>query len=141
MQRQYALMIQATPTALWAASTTPGQTRQYWYGTAVQAEWVAGGTWVMVGASGHALDGAVLEVVPEQRLVHTFVATHDPVCRHDAPSRVTWTIEPHGASCLLTVVHDQFEGETATWAVVGPGWVPVLKTLLETGRPLDWARP
>jgi activator of Hsp90 ATPase-like protein len=52
---------------------------------------------------------------------------------------VTWEIEPRGGTCKLTLVHDDFDGETATYKSVGTGWNPVLsglKTLLETGKPL-----
>jgi hypothetical protein len=54
-------------------------------------------------------------------------------------SRVTWLIEQRGEACKLTLTHDDFDGETATYKSVGTGWNPVLsglKTLLETGRPL-----
>ena len=88
------------------------------------------------------LEGRVLEVDPPRRLVHTFSATHDPVQKRDRPSRVTWEIEPRGKVCKLTLTHDDFDGETETFKSTGPGWNPVLsglKTLLETGEPLDIA--
>jgi hypothetical protein len=62
----------------------------------------------------------------------------------DRPSRVTWEIERRGDTCKLTLIHDDFDGETATYKSVGPGWNPVLsglKTLLETGKPLVIAPP
>jgi hypothetical protein len=52
---------------------------------------------------------------------------------------VTWEIEPLGDVCKLTLVHDDFDGETATFKSVGSGWNPILsglKTLLETGKAL-----
>jgi hypothetical protein len=58
------------------------------------------------------------------------------------PSRVSWEIEPQESGySLLTVTHDQLEGAPQTAAnVSGTGWMMVLsglKTLLETGEPLD----
>lgn len=65
---------------------------------------------------------------------------YDPALASDKPSRVTWEIEPaEGRVSKLTVVHDQFEQDSATYAHVAGGWMWVLsglKTLLETGEPL-----
>jgi len=44
-----------------------------------------------------------------------------------------------GDSCKLTLVHDDFGGETRTFRRVGSGWPVVLsslKSLLETGEGL-----
>jgi hypothetical protein len=44
-----------------------------------------------------------------------------------------------GDACRLTLVHDEFEGETATYYSVEHGWSQILsglKTLIETGKPL-----
>jgi len=44
------------------------------------------------------------------------------------------------AVCKLTLRHDDFVGRTKTYESTGPGWNPVLsglKTLLETGKPLQ----
>lgn len=86
------------------------------------------------------LEGEVLESDPPRRLVHTFLATHDEEMGRERPSRVTWEIEASGPVCKLTLVHDDFDGETKTFKSTGPGWNPVLsglKTLLETGTPLE----
>ncbi len=53
-------------------------------------------------------------------------------------SRVTWEIEPVGSSCRLRVTHDQL-AEEANSELYG-GWPMILsglKTLIETGEPLD----
>jgi uncharacterized protein YndB with AHSA1/START domain len=85
-----------------------------------------------------------VEVEPPHRLVQTFhfpEAPGDPVER---PSRVTWEITKMGNACLLTLVHDDFDGETKTYKGVEHGWVSVLsglKTLLETGSELEITYP
>ena len=46
----------------------------------------------------------------------------------------------NGDVCKLTLLHDDFDSETATYRSVRFGWNPVLsglKTLLETGNPLE----
>ena len=57
---------------------------------------------------------------------------------------MSWEIEPQGAVCKLTTVHDGFASETKTFDSVGAGWPAVLsglKTLLETGQPLALPQP
>ena len=86
--------------------------------------------------------GKVLEVVPMTKLAHTFKGVCTPGQENDAPSRVTYEIENLGKACKLTLVHDEFDGETETYKNTGGGWPTVLsglKTLLETGRPLEIA--
>ncbi len=68
----------------------------------------------------------------------------DPAQRRAGASRITWEIEPVGASCHLTVTHDQFrEGANDQ---LNEGW-PInlsgLLTWLETGEVLTtpgWLR-
>jgi uncharacterized protein YndB with AHSA1/START domain len=137
----YEIYIRTTPERLWEAITHPEMTRQYFYASAVDSEWKVGSPVRHKDANGKVmLDGNVIEIVPRQRLVTTFSALHDPATARDRPSRVTWEIEPRGEVCKLTLVHDDFDGITETYKSVGPGWNPVLsglKTLLETGKPLN----
>ncbi len=136
----YEVYIRTTPEKLWQAITDPAFTQLYFYGTAVRSGWNAGDTVEHVGPDGAiALSGKVLEVTPPRRLVHTFLAHHNAEELKERPSRVTWEIVPRGETCLLTLTHDDFDGESATYKSVRLGWNPVLsglKTLLETGSPL-----
>jgi uncharacterized protein YndB with AHSA1/START domain/DNA-binding transcriptional ArsR family regulator len=143
----YEIYIRTTPQKLWDAITKPEFTRQYFYGSLVTSDWKVGSAVVHADESGRSLlEGKVLEADPPRRLVTTFAArfNHDDASQKDRPSRVTWEIEPRGDVCKLTLVHDDFDHETATYKSVGPGWNPVLsglKTLLETGKPLVIAPP
>jgi uncharacterized protein YndB with AHSA1/START domain/DNA-binding transcriptional ArsR family regulator len=136
----YEVYIRTTPEKLWQAITDPDFTRRYFYGTAVESSWQAGSPVVHRGGDGAPmLEGTVLEVAAPRRLVTTFSATYNDDQVHDRPSRVTWEIVPLGETCKLTLTHDDFDGETATYHSVGTGWNPILsglKTLLETGEPL-----
>jgi uncharacterized protein YndB with AHSA1/START domain/predicted transcriptional regulator len=132
--------IRTTPELLWRAITTPEETKRYFFGSSVQSDWKAGSPISYVGDTGaHDLDGRILEIDPPRKLVVTFEMTHNPEASKDRPSRVTWEIEQQGALCLLTVLHDDFDGQTATWRAVRGGWPYILsnlKTVLETGEPL-----
>ena len=49
-----------------------------------------------------------------------------------------------GSACRLRMIHDGFDAETATYREVAGGWSPILsglKTLLETGEPLEIGEP
>ena len=136
----YEVYIRTSPEKLWQAITDPAFTEQFFYRTRVRSTWQPGATVEHVTPDGAvALSGKVLEVDRPRRLVHTFVAMHDAEEAREAPSRVTWTIEPRGETCLLTLVHDDFAPGSKTAESVRLGWNPVLsglKTLLETGAPL-----
>lgn len=135
----YETYIRTTPEQLWEAITSPEMTQQYYYGFAVKSDWKPGSTITFPRPDGgNVIEGEIVEVDPPRRLVHTF-AFPDEEHGGDKPSRVTWQIEPMGEVCKLTLVHDGFEGETATYNSVKLGWFPILsglKTLLETDRPL-----
>jgi len=141
----YEVYIRTTPQKLWDAITSPAFTRQYFYGTAVESDWKKGSKVTHRQQSGApALEGVVLEIDPPNKLVTTFSSVHEPKAKDDRPSRVTWEITKMGDVCKLSLTHDDFDGETHTFKMVGSGWNPVLsglKTLLETGEPLAIPMP
>jgi DNA-binding transcriptional ArsR family regulator len=116
----YEIYIRTTPEKLWQAVTDPAFTKQYFFEQSVQSTWQKGASYEHRTADGTLrIVGKILEI--------------------DPPCRVTWLIEKVGEACKLTLTHDDFDGETATFKSVGKGWNPVLsglKTLIETGKPL-----
>lgn len=139
----YEIYVRTTPEALWDALTDPARTARYFFGTRAESTWKTGAP-VLYLVDGKAnTAGEVVEADPPHRLVTTWNHTFDDGVT-EGPSRVTWEIEPIGASCRLRLVHDDFHGTTRTFEVVGRGWPLVLsglKSLLETGEPLDIAPP
>lgn len=142
----FEVYISTTPEKLWRAITDPEMTKQYFYDSAIESTLQPGAPLTRLRADGsHMLDGEVIEVEAPRKLVHTFIS-HDcsPGEPQDPPSRVTWEIVPMGGVCKLTLTHEHFNGESATAKGTLTGWNPVLsglKTLLETGKPLDIAWP
>ncbi|HAJ47854.1 MAG TPA: GntR family transcriptional regulator, partial [Alphaproteobacteria bacterium] len=63
----------------------------------------------------------------------------------DRPSKCTYEIvQAMPGVSKLTVVHEDFDGPTATYKSVAQGWMVILsglKTLLETGKPMSDGRP
>jgi DNA-binding transcriptional ArsR family regulator/uncharacterized protein YndB with AHSA1/START domain len=140
----YEIFIRTTPERLWRAITDPAETRQYYFGTEVQSDWKTGSKLVYLDHGQVTLDCKIVEIDPAHRLVHTFSAVYDPEQAGDKPSRVTWEIEKMGEACRLTLIHDEFEGETKTYHDVEHGWSQILsglKTLIETGKPLVVEEP
>ncbi len=137
----YEVYIAAAPERVWAALTESELTKQYYYGNTVESDWTPGSPMVYRNPDGsEAIQCEVVEADPPRRLVHTFVFPGTD----ESPSRCTWTIEERGAATLLTLVHDRFDGETSTYKSVAHGWVPILsglKTLLETGKPIEISFP
>ena len=70
--------------------------------------------------------------------MQTFDALWSDEVKAQGTTRVTWQIVPVGTSCRLTVIHDGLPAQ-ANPELYG-GWPMILsglKTLLETGEPLD----
>lgn len=136
----FAIFIRATPEQVWEAITSSEYTLKYYFSSAVESDLKPGSPIVHAIDGEPAILGEVLEADPPTKLVCTFDARWDDDVRPDAPSTISWLIEPAGPGVSkVTVVHDGFAGETATSKQVGGG-IPFilsgLKTLLETGEPL-----
>jgi uncharacterized protein YndB with AHSA1/START domain/DNA-binding transcriptional ArsR family regulator len=137
----FEVYIAATPEQVWAALTESEFTKQYYYGSTVGSDWRPGSPLVYRNPDGtEAIKCEIVEADAPRKLVHSFFFPGTD----ESPSRCTWSIEPRGAATLLTLTHDDFDGETSTYRSVAHGWVPILsglKTLLETGKPLEISYP
>ena len=144
VQHVHVVHIRTTPERLWDALTRPELSRQYYYGTDIVTDLKVGSPleYHQVGPDGTrtiVITGQVLEADPPRRLVHTFAFNGTP----DEPTRVTYELELLGELVKLTLIHEGFDGETETYRMVREGWTPIfdgLKTLLETGKPLEFPR-
>jgi uncharacterized protein YndB with AHSA1/START domain len=136
----YVTYIATTPKKLWQALTEGDFTRQYWYGTSIESDWTPGAR-VTLRNDGKLSDtGEVLVYEPHRRLSYTWHVEFHEVFSREKPARVTFELEPIGATVKLTITHDEFEPGSKVLEAVSNGWPMVLaslKSLLETGRPLD----
>ena len=139
------IYIRTTPERLWQALTVGEFTRQYYFNGSIESDWKPGSSYVFHNPNGGVdIQGKVLEVLPPSRLVMTFDARWDDQVKKDRPSRVTFEIQQQGENCCLTLVHDELEEGSATLQQVTGGWPVILsslKTLLETGKPLQIQMP
>ncbi len=138
----FATFIRATPEAIWRALTESDFTTRYWYGSTVHSDWAEGSPWELRTSGGQVgITGEVLEADPPSRLVVTYRQAWGGV--DEAPSRVSFEIEGAGPGVQkLSVIHETEPGSTTQIADVAAGWpfiIAGLKTLLETGEPLNAA--
>jgi uncharacterized protein YndB with AHSA1/START domain len=138
---KYDIYIAAPVDKVWKALTDASQTPQYFYGGRVTSSFKKGAAISYLGDGDfNLLDGEILEVKPENRLVTTFQARWDDKVSKDKPSRVAWDLTPIGGATRVSLVHDRFAGETTTYQQSADGWNVILsslKTYLETGKPLN----
>lgn len=136
----FSIFIKTSPEHLWEAITSSEFTTKYYYSSAVESDWKVGAALVYRIGEDTAILGEVLEADSPRRLVCTFDARWDEEVASDPPTRIVWEIEEVGDDvCKLTVVHDGFDTETATFHSIGGGMPYILsglKTLIETGEPL-----
>jgi uncharacterized protein YndB with AHSA1/START domain len=139
-QLVYEVYIGAPVDWVWNAIIDPELTERYFFDSKVGSSWEVGSSVHFVEASGIiSIEGTVLEFDPPRRLSTTFRYLGDEQTQADLPSRVTWELTPAGDVTVLSLVHDEFVGETATFEFVADGWPFILsnlKTWLETGTTL-----
>ncbi len=127
--------IRTTQDALWDALINPDMTAQYYYGARLSTDLRPGGPFRYADKDGGLmLDGAVVEVTPKTRIVSTFLP---PWAENSKETRVTFEIEPLGEICRFRLTHHCYEDANAGVESGWPGIIAGLKTLLETGKPLN----
>ena len=139
----YVTYIETTPDKLWHALTDGDFTERYWFGVRLRSDWKVGSSFEMVHGDGTVSDaGKIVEVDPPRRLAYTFVNLSDTY-RNDRPALATFVLEPYGKLVKLTLTHEGFAPEGKMLPAISRGWPAILsslKSLLETGRPLEIPR-
>lgn len=140
----YVTYIRTTPDKLWRALTEPEFTRQFWCGTWQECEWKVGASWRIMIPDGRVADsGEVLEIEPHRRLVLSWRNEFKPELRKEGYSRLTCLLEQQGDMVKLTVTHEIDVPKAKFIEAVSSGWPAILaslKSLLETGEPLEATR-
>jgi uncharacterized protein YndB with AHSA1/START domain len=142
----YMTVIAAPPEEVWRGLTTPEFTQQYWHNTRVRSSCDVGARIEFLNEDGSV--GVAGEILTANRPVELayswqFTGAESPA-RNDPPSRVTFRLEAINVGTRLTVVHDELVEGSHTATMVTFGWPHViagLKTLLETGKAVDFTNP
>jgi len=137
----YDIYIGAPVGEVWKGIVDGEMTKHYVYGTRLETKLKKGAPYAYLGDGGFKIvDGEILEIEPEKRLVMSWKAHWDDSVAKDRPSRVSYELSAAGPSTTkLHIVHDDFDRETATYLGSVEGWplmMSSLKSLLETGKPL-----
>lgn len=140
----YVTFIRTSPERLWEALTKPEFTRQYWCETVQDCDWQVGSSWKLMIPDGRVGDaGEVREIDPPKKLVLTWRNEFRPELHAEGFSTATFTLEPQEDAVKLTVVHEMDRPQSKLIEAVSGGWPMVLsslKSLLETGQPLEQTR-
>jgi uncharacterized protein YndB with AHSA1/START domain len=140
----YITYIETTPEKLFEALTSSEFSRQYWFGTELRSGWTIGSPFALVTDGTETDVGEILEFDPPRRLSYTFKHVLLDEYKHEAPTKVVFTIEPHGTICKLTLTHEGFAGASRLLDGISTGWPAILssmKSLLETGKALVIPKP
>ncbi|WP_148598975.1 SRPBCC family protein [Aquisphaera giovannonii] len=140
----YVTYIRTTPEKLWQALREPEFTREYWGGTRQESEWKPGASWRILLPDGRVADtGEILEYEENRRLVLTWRNEFIPEAHAEGHSRLTYELEAKGDRVKLTLIHEMDRPDSRLIGMVSNGWPAILsslKSLLETGEPLEETR-
>lgn len=143
----YVVYIAATAERVWDVLTSAELSPQYFFGHRVQSDWKLGSPWTLFRPdSSVGVTGEVRETDRPRRLLLSW-QVEGPTPAGPLPEcQVSYDIEPVSATAVrltMTEAHptpipaELLKGGRRGWPMILSG----LKTLLETGRPLDLAMP
>ena len=139
----YVTYIRTTEAKLWEALTKPEFTHQYWFGCSIESDWKKGSAWKLVFSDGRVGDqGEVLEIAPPKKMIIKWRNEFRPELHEEGFSRATFELEAQGDTVKLTVTHEIDKTPSKFIEAVSGGWPAILsslKSLLETGKPLERA--
>jgi uncharacterized protein YndB with AHSA1/START domain len=135
----YVTYIETTPEKLWEALTSSEFSRRYWFGTELRSDWKVGSSIALVMNGTTTDTGEILELDRPRRLSYSFRHELNDEMRNEGPTKVIFSIEPHGKLVKLTLTHEGFIGASKLLDGISRGWPAILsslKSLLESGTAL-----
>jgi uncharacterized protein YndB with AHSA1/START domain len=135
----YITYIETTPEKLWEALTSSEFSKHYWFGTELKTDWKVGSPFALVMNGTTTDTGEILEADRPRRLSYSFQHALDDEMRSERPTKVVFTIEPHGKLVKLTLTHEDFEDGSKLLDGISRGWPAILsslKSMLESGTAL-----
>lgn len=140
----YEVYINAPIEKVWEALTDGEVTPHYYFGFKIESDYKVGSDYKYVNNEGNVtIAGEILEIEEPNKLVMTFKGSWIDEIKNDPATKVTYELTNMGATTKLKLIHDDFDGETATYKNVQSGWSMILssfKSLLETGKALEYPR-
>lgn len=142
----YVIYIASTPDKVWDALTRSEFTTQFFFGRTAESDWKQGSPWLLRMPDGRVdVQGEVLEADRPRRLKLSWTVMWIEEMAKLPPTHITYDIEAMGGVVKLTMTQandielkpEHLEGGKQGWPIILSG----LKSLLETGKPLDIPTP
>ena len=116
---------------MWRGIIDGEMTKHYVYGTRLESKLKKGASYAYVGEGGFkVVDGEILKIEPEKRLVRSWKAHWDDSVSKDREPRVAYELSAAGPMATkLHIVHDQFDGPTATYTGSVEEWPLMMSSL------------
>lgn len=135
----YEIFIRSTPERIWQALTDGDLTQKYYFDCRVESDWKPGSTCSYYNPKGTVdLEGEVLEIEPQSRLVTTFKQKWFPQPEEKA-STLKWEIQPMQVVSQVKLTHADIDDASFEAGQMHMGWLyclSSLKSMLETGEGL-----
>lgn len=128
------IKLQASPSEVWKALTSPEDIKKYFYGTNTVSDWKVGSPIVFSGEwDGQPYEdkGTILELIPGKKLVYNYWSSFSGI--EDIPenyANITYTLTPQEDGTLLEITQDGIETEEKR-AHSESSWKSVLENLKE----------
>jgi len=143
----YVTYIRSTPQKVWAALTSSEFTTQFFFGHSVESDWKTGSPWLLRKPDGAVnVKGVIRESDPPRKLAISWNLVGPKELQDLPESIVTYELEMVGDDVVrltMTEAHptpipaNLLEGGRRGWPMILCG----LKSLLETGKPLNIPKP
>ena len=133
LRQTYERLVAADIEDVWRALTDPDEAQQY-TDNVVDSTWMPGEpVRYLDDDEAVVIEGTVVDVDAPHRLVHTFAFTEhaDSAASGDAPTTVTWSLEPGDEGTHVSLIHDGFTERSATWRSVEDSWEQLLDGLVD----------
>lgn len=144
MKLAFDVYIAAPADKVWSAITDPALTEGYFFNSRVKSSFKRGDAIDWSAGGMKMIDGRITAIEKGEKLVVSQRALWDDQVSKDPASQVSWQLTKLGpATTKLTLTHDGLDASSATCVQSADGWPVVLsgmKTLIETGKPLEMPR-
>jgi len=141
----YVTYIRTTPEKAWNTLMQPEFNKLYWFGAFMESEWKQGAPWKIVLPDGRIADmGEIVEIEKPKKIVIKWRNEFMPEMKAEGWSRCTIELEVAGDTVKFTVLHEIDKDDSKFIKAVSGGWPKILsglKSLLETGKPLEDIKP
>ncbi|MBP1999102.1 uncharacterized protein YndB with AHSA1/START domain [Paenibacillus shirakamiensis] len=147
---KYQFYIATTQDKVWKALVEPEYVAQIYFGCIIQSTYEKGSALAYVGPGKDGDEtvhvfGTLLDYEPGRLLQFTHQVGPSYLEQPDSfnpTSRITWEVEPAGSTTKLILTHDEWQAEDPNYERSDASWwfiLSSLKSLLETGRPLEYS--